>query len=333
MSATRITRSFTPVPGPPGPTVEVPGKLFLAGEYAVLDGAPAVVAAAGRTARAAFLPGLVPASAVVAVAVERARAALATRGLTLPVGAVRVDTSAFQHEGVKLGLGSSAAAAVASVAASFESVGLPIADESALLLAVADGAHRAAQGGVGSGGDIAAAVLGGFLRYVRTPAGTVAWTPLTLPVGLHLVPFWTRAAARTTDFISGVRRFAQEKPAEHARRMGDLSAAAVAFADAFAADAHRTVTAAATYGEALAALGVDAALPIVVPAVAAAAALASHLGGAAKPSGAGGGDMGIAFFASEAAAQTFAARCPEGVLVLDISLGVGGACTKIFKKD
>jgi phosphomevalonate kinase len=323
----------TPVPGPPGPTVEVPGKLFLAGEYAVLGGAPAVLAAAGRTARAAFVPGLGPTSSVVAVAVERARAALATHGLGLPLGASRVDTSAFQHDGVKLGLGSSAAAAVASVAAAFEFAGLPIAEERALLLAVADAAHRAAQGGVGSGGDIAASVCGGFLRFLRKPDGSVETAPLELPGGLHLVPFWTRAAARTTDFISGVRRFAQEKPAEHARRIGALEDAAAAFAAAFAQDAQRTVDAAGVYGEALAALGADAALPIVVPAVAAAAALASNLGGAAKPSGAGGGDMGIAFFASESAAQAFAARCPEGVLVLDISLGVGGASANIFKKD
>jgi phosphomevalonate kinase len=323
----------TPTPAPSGPLVEVPGKLFLAGEYAVLGGAPAILAAAGRTARAAFVPGLAPASAVVAVAVDRARAALATRGLGLPLGAARVDTSAFQHEGVKLGLGSSAAAAVASVAAAFEYSGLPVAGERALLLAVADAAHRTAQGGVGSGGDIAASVCGGFLRFVRAPDGAVETAPLPLPAGLHLVPFWTRAAARTTDFISGVRRFAHDKPAEHARRIGALEKAAAAFASAFAADAQRTVEAAAVYCEALAALGVDAALPIVVPAVAAAAALASNLGGAAKPSGAGGGDMGIAFFASPQAAQAFAARCPEGVLVLDISLGVGGACTNIFKKD
>jgi phosphomevalonate kinase len=325
-------RLMTPFPGHAGPVVEVPGKLFLAGEYAVLSGAPAVLAAAGRTALAAFVPGLSPASAVVAVAIDRARAALGERGLTLPLGAARVDTSSFQHEGVKLGLGSSAAAAVATVAAAFEFAGLPVAGQRPLLLAVADAAHRAAQGGVGSGGDIAAAVHGGFLRFVRT-ADHVETTALRLPDGLHLVPFWTRAPARTTDFISQVRRFAQEKPAEHARRMAELQAAAGAFAAAFAQNAQDTVAAAAAYGQALAALGADAALPIVVPAVAAAAALASNLGGAAKPSGAGGGDMGIAFFASLEAAQAFAARCPEGVLVLDISLGVGGACTNIFKKD
>ena len=37
-----------------------PGKLFLAGEYAVLDGGVAVVAAASRYALAQFQPGMAP---------------------------------------------------------------------------------------------------------------------------------------------------------------------------------------------------------------------------------------------------------------------------------
>ena len=322
-------------PAPTAPTVAAPGKLFLAGEYAVLEGAPAVLAAAATpagVATARFEPGQAPTSAVIAAATTHARAALAACGLALPEGAARVDTTAFLHEGVKLGLGSSAAAAVTAVAAAFVHGGLVLADQLPLLRATADAAHRVAQGGVGSGGDIAASVHGGFLRFARAAvdgddgeASATAVTPLDRPAGLTLVTFWTRSAARTPDFISGVRRFAAANPAAHRQRMAELATRAGRFADVFARDPRATVHAAAAYGEAMAALGRDAALPIVIPAVAHAAALAVDLGGAAKPSGAGGGDMGIAFFAEKAAAEAFAARCPEGVLVLDIRLGVAGA--------
>ena len=313
----------------PGPTVCVPGKLFLGGEYAVLEGAPAIVAAVGRHARASFVPGSHPSSVVIGAAMTQARLRIAElqgdRAPALPPGAAQVDTSKFMREGVKLGLGSSAAAAVAAVAAAFEYAGVAVAQHRELLLTSADAAHRAAQGGVGSGADIAAAVRGGFVRFVRHETGPADIQSVTLAPDLHLITFWTRAAARTVDFISGVRRFAQTNPAAHRRRLGDLQTLAAQFADAFPSDAGQAVAAAAAYGEALAALGSDAALPIVTPVVAEAMALARSLGGAAKPSGAGGGDMGVGFFAGKDAAAGFAARCPQGVLVLDIPFGAQGA--------
>jgi phosphomevalonate kinase len=325
----------------PGASVSVPGKLFLAGEYAVLDGAPAILAAAGRTATGTYVPGLAPATPLIASAQVAAATALRERGLLLPPGAARVDTGTFAQRGIKLGLGSSAAAAVAAVGAAFAHAGLAIEDEPTLLRATADTAHRAAQAGVGSGADVAASVFGGFLRFVRAAAGdaqegdvqgvaaveSVEVTPIQPPADLHFVTFWTRAAARTTGFIAGVDRFRRQSPQAHAQRLGDLRAAAIGFDRAFAISAQAAINAAADCYTALAALGTDAGLPIVIPAAADAAALAQTLGGAAKPSGAGGGDMGIAFFADKDAVAAFVARCPAEVLVLEIPLGVAGART------
>jgi phosphomevalonate kinase len=322
------------------PLVVAPGKVFLAGEYAVLEGGVAVLAAVSRHAVGQFLPGFDPASPVVAETDRRARAALGDLAQALPTGSVMVDTSAFEEGGVKLGLGSSAATAVATVGAIFEHAGVSIASHEELLYSVADAGHRAAQGGVGSGADVAVAVDGGFLSFVRPPDGAPAVVRLNPPAALEMVVFWTRKAARTADLIAAVRAFRDRDGAAYRVRMDDLSNTSDRFANAFASnDARGVVAAADAYGLAMAALGDTAGVGIVTPPLAAAARLARELGGAAKPAGAGGGDVGIAFFADTAAAAEFGARCSEDVLVLEIRLGAAGAHRRVppriemFKKD
>ena len=93
-----------------------PGKLFLSGEYAVLQGAPALACAVGRHVEASFLSG---------DAVEKAEAARwrqaagdILRRHDLDPGparaALEIDSRALHSDGgIKLGFGSSAAVAVA----------------------------------------------------------------------------------------------------------------------------------------------------------------------------------------------------------------------------
>jgi phosphomevalonate kinase len=64
---------------------------------------------------------------------------------------------------------------------------------------------------------------------------------------------------------------------------------------------------------------------IVTPPFAEAAAVARSLGGAAKPSGAGGGDVGVALFTTTDAVAEFGRRCPPGVSVLDVKIDPDGA--------
>src|SRR5262245_32806891 len=96
-----------------------PGKLILTGEYAVLDGAPALVIAVDRRAIARQTRPPPPRGSspfLVAVAAEIA----ARRGEGDPAAAramrVAVDSSAFYDGTTKLGLGSSAAVTVAATA-------------------------------------------------------------------------------------------------------------------------------------------------------------------------------------------------------------------------
>ncbi len=76
----------------------------------------------------------------------------------------------------------------------------------------------------------------------------------------------------------------------------------------------------------MAALGRAADVPIVTPALHRAESLAEELGGGAKPSGAGGGDVGVAFLPDRAAAATFSSRVrAAGVNILDLNVDLEGA--------
>jgi phosphomevalonate kinase len=309
------------------PVVAAPGKLFLVGEYGVLDGGMAVVAAVSRLAVGEFIPALDPGSPLVAEAVRVTLAALGDKAVALPAGSVWIDTGAFAaQEDVdvevvdaadtprggrrKLGLGSSAATAACAVGAILEMAGLPIAAHRDLAFSLAESAHRSWQGGVGSGADVAAAVYGGVLEYSRPAGGApvVHRLPGVLDA-LELVVFSSRVASSTTSQIRTLRAFAESQPARHAALLAPVRQAAERFIESIASRRPRdTIAATRSAGEALAALGVGAEIPIVTPPFARAAALAAELGGAAKPSGAGGGDVGIALFAERAAAQAFIER-------------------------
>ena len=132
-----------------------PGKAMLIGEYAVLDGAPAVVAAVDCYAVGRLCPGE-PGSPFIACAMSEASAALAELGVSArpPAGLVPVvDTQSFSVNGRKLGVGSSASATVAAVGALLAAAGVAV-DERACQRVVqraATRAHDAAQGVRGSG--------------------------------------------------------------------------------------------------------------------------------------------------------------------------------------
>jgi phosphomevalonate kinase len=318
MSGERNTLVGTPV-------VIAPGKIFLVGEYAVLEEGPAVLAAVTRHAVAQFLPGMDPISPVVAEAVRRARDDLGETSSALPAGSVLVNTDAFQQGDQKIGLGSSAATAVASVAAVFESAGVMIEKNRERIFAIAHAAHKAAQGDVGSGADVAAAVYGGLIKVERQAKSTPSVETLTPPAGLHLVVFWTGQSIATTKMIEGVRKFAKLDPAAYRLMIESLREIATRFvAELRAGSATGAVATAGRYGKRLAALGAAAMVPIVTQAFARAEDLAKELGGIAKPSGAGGGDIGVAMFATPEAARLFARALPKPLTPLNLDLDRSG---------
>lgn len=244
--------------------VVAPGKLVFTGAYAVLEGAPAIVAAINRHA----------------VADTASPSEVDARALHDP-------------RGRKLGLGSSSASLVASLGARAAARGDDPSDlrvRASLFRAARDN-HARAQGG-GSGADVAAAVHGGVLRYTvpGSDGREAVVRSVRLPAGLVWVAFWSGTSARTSDLVGRVRAQPMRDTSTF-RRLYELACHAANCVDV--GDCGGFVAAARAYGQALDALGRAADAPIVPPAFAELAGLAAKEDGAFLPSGAGGGDVAL----------------------------------------
>jgi len=293
--------------------VSAPGKLMISGEYAVLAGAEAIVAAVDRRAYARARRGEAPAAPAEARAtfghVERKYGALGYEPT--------VDVSALRAKDAKLGLGSSAAAAAAAAGLALLEHGQEITSEVARRQ-VFDAAWRGHQdvAPIGSGADVAASVFGGYIRFVRH-GEDVQVTPLVWPTELRMHVVWTGQEARTSTFLERVAALAQAEPAKHAERLHALKDEAAQFVRAVqACDTQGILESTRAYGRAMGALGDAAGISIVNDTLRKVAELAQRSGGAAKPSGAGGGDVAIALFADQVSETRFRALCEESKFTL-----------------
>lgn len=174
------------------PPLRVPGKILLTGEYAVLDGAPAIVASVDRfievtcaladafQIRGAGLCWHQFGPDVVGLGFARQALAvvqryLAGRGFALPALAFDLRDDLRAPDGQKLGLGSSACACVAMVTSALEAAeaidgGLRPLDGARRcdrIFKLAALAHARAQKQVGSGVDVAASTFGGLILTQR----------------------------------------------------------------------------------------------------------------------------------------------------------------------
>jgi phosphomevalonate kinase len=280
-----------------------PGKLILTGEYAVLDGAPALVIAVDRrvVARRDAARGSSP--FLLAVARELAQRYGADSPGARAALEIAVDSSAFYDGEQKLGLGSSAAVTVAATALAVAAQHGSIDRRRDEILELALAAHANAQGARGargSGADIAAAVHGGAIAF--TMPGTIErrrW-----PSSVTLIPFFTGASADTAALVSQIvaaRNTHRDAVDAALSAIADASRAACAAlaapADFVATGLLDAFTLAAVATDRLAtATGV----PLVPPCVTAARSAMQALGGTAKTTGAGGGDVAIAVIPASA---------------------------------
>lgn len=258
--------------------VQVPGKLVLIGEYAVLDGAPAWVAAVDRGVTCEVWEG----QGIEVPEDDRfVRAALGWDGRA--IGGVAAPHlyrfSDWNPPGLpeKAGFGGSAAAVVAARRAS----GL---DPNA-----AFAIHHAVQGS-GSGIDVFASLHGGVRRF---PDGKLLGVPL------HLVAVWSGRSAKTGPRVARYQAWAGRGSfVEKSRALveGFPDNPIACLHDAYALLQDMAVGASLDY---------DSVEHQKI------AAVAKALGGAAKPSGAGGGDVAVALLPDPDRLDAFVAKITE----------------------
>lgn len=303
--------------------VSAPGKLMISGEYAVLDGAEAIVASVDRRA----VVRLVSASEATTLPPEaQASFELAQAQLGNIQGGLALDVSTLRSGDKKLGLGSSAAAAVATAGSVFAFHGhdLTALATRKRIMDVALEGHRAVAPG-GSGADVAASALGGFVRFVRNGERIEA-DPLSWPSALPMRVVWTGQEARTSTFVAKVKALQATDPKRYAAVMDVLRNAATQALQAVKSPTQLPLIAAVdAYGLAMEALGAAAGVSIVTDTLRGIANAARELGGAAKPSGAGGGDVAIAILPDVRAVAHFDVACRAlGAELLSLSLGTVG---------
>lgn len=315
-------------------SARAPGKLVLLGEYAVLSGATALVMAVARHSRArieaasgsacrletafprtetrAFAPAAV--SGVALVDTYISQTGYAPRW---PVWSGRLDSSALYEDGVKLGLGSSAAALVAWAGAWSAAAGR---EPPGLVALVA--AHRAFQGGAGSGLDVAAAHAGGVIEFTLDGDSVPLIGSVQLPNSVGFAGIFAGRPASTPDLVGRYRRWVDADPGaagrllEHLGRLADRGRAAASGNDGAA-----FVEAIAEYGRSLQALGEAMGADLVTREHREIGRLAEHFGVAYKISGAGGGDLGLAASVDAEALDAFSAAARQAgfrVVALEI---------------
>lgn len=324
-----------------------PGKLFVAGEYAVVEpGSQSILVAVDRYVTVA-VSGSSEADVLISSdlgprevrwrwdegrlvvhgtadgtrgrrglthvvsAVEVVGQLLAEHGSSMPTLSVSVS-SGLHDSGRKFGLGSSGAVTVATIAAVTSFCGLRLSSDARFRLAMFATARIDPKG---SGGDLVASTWGGWIAYRAPDRGYVLdlarrrgieealhapWPGFEVrrlppPDGLSLEVGWTGSPASTTSLVSDLHGRAWRGSTSHQKFMAATTDFVRASIHALeAGDGQGLLQQIRRARQELARLDDEVGLGIFTTELTALCDAAESVGGAAKPSGAGGGDCGIA---------------------------------------
>ena len=275
-----------------------PGKVVLLGEYAVLDGAPALVAAVDRGVGCEALSGPMAIETPPGADDRFVRPALEAAGA--PAARYRFFAQPPPTTRSKPGLGSSAAATVVAYLAGRAMAGV-VAGPADVHQAALEVHHRVQ--GSGSGIDVAAASWGGVVRL----QGQVVTRLPPVDITIAFSGTSARTGPRVEQYLAWPDRAA-------------FVQASTALVDAPLPLPERLNDA----GDALGRMAEAAGIAYWTPGLRRLCALARDHGGGAKPSGAGGGDVVVAAFADPAARAAWeAAVSDEGFEVIPTTLAPG----------
>lgn len=321
--------------------ISVPGKLFIAGEYAVVEpGHPAIIVAVDQfinvTIEGARKNGSIQSAQYsdlpirwtrrngelvldhrenpfhyILAAIRLTEKYAQEKGTLLSFYDLKVTSELDNSNGRKYGLGSSGAVTVATVKALNLYYNLKM--DRLTQFKIAALAHLAVQGN-GSCGDIAASCYGGWLAFstfdhewvlrkqqewTLTQLLTSDWPelsirPLIVPKSLRLLIGWTGSPASTSDLVDQVYQSKEAKEKGYAKFLADSKDCVNRLIDGFLNEDSRTIKKMITENrKLLVGLSSLTGVTIETPALKKLCDLAETYRGAAKSSGAGGGDCGI----------------------------------------
>jgi len=217
---------------------------------------------------------------------------------------LQIDTSQFYQETNKnkLGLGSSAALTVALIVALvyYSKIEKKIISDNIDLFLFACDVHFKAQGNKGSGIDIAASVFGGVNQYniksIEEGKKTEKIVPRSIPENLFILPVWSGVSASTRNLLSQIEQYRAHHEKEYQAMMSRLSVLAesgcMSYAEKNCSDFLDIV---ADYYKVLHDFSRKSQIGIISEVHRQIAEIVFTNGGVYKPSGAGGGDIGLAF--------------------------------------
>lgn len=323
-------------------TEKAPGKLYIAGEYAVVEnGYPAILVALDQFVTCSIEESAAEVGKIIsrqyhnnalqwhrlgeqmvvdnrdnpfsyilsAIKVTEEYARSFARELR--IFDLHIDSQLDSDSGKKYGLGSSAAVTVATVKALCHFYNLPVTKDEIFKLAAI--AHFEVQGN-GSLGDVAASVYGGWIAYhsfdrqwlaqqrkyldlrtlVDLPWPDLKIESLKAPSNLQLLIGWTGKPASTSQSVDKISLFKARQQKEYRQFLEDSKHCIQRMVEGFHNADLESIKNEIRYNrELLKQLGTNSGVHIETPVLNKLCQIAEDFGGAAKTSGAGGGDCGI----------------------------------------
>lgn len=323
-------------------TEKAPGKLYIAGEYAVVEnGYPAILIALDQFVTCSIEESAAEVGKIISrqyhnnalqwyrlgeqmvvdnrdnpfsyilSAIKVTEEYTRSFARELRIFDLHIDSQLDSDSGKKYGLGSSAAVTVATVKALCHFYNLPVTKDEIFKLAAI--AHFEVQGN-GSLGDVAASVYGGWIAYhsfdrqwlaqqrkyldlrtlVDLPWPDLKIESLKAPSNLQLLIGWTGKPASTSQLVDKISLFKARQQKEYRQFLEDSKHCIQRMVEGFHNADLESIKNEIRYNrELLKQLGTNSGVHIETPVLNKLCQIAEDFGGAAKTSGAGGGDCGI----------------------------------------
>ncbi|MBB1069770.1 phosphomevalonate kinase [Limosilactobacillus sp. RRLNB_1_1] len=323
-------------------TEKAPGKLYIAGEYAVVEnGYPAILVALDQFVTCTIEESAEEVGQIISRQYNNDQLSWRRRGDQMVVDKrdnpfsyilsaikvteeyartfsrdlrifnIHIDSQLDSANGRKYGLGSSAAVTVATVKALCHFYNLPVDKDQIFKLAAI--AHFEVQGN-GSLGDVAASVYGGWISYhsfdrqwlaqqrkyldlktiIDLPWPDLDIESLKAPKNLELLIGWTGKPASTSQLVDKISLFKARRQSEYQLFLEKSKSCIQRMVDGFHQQDLEAIKNEIRYNrDLLKQLGTNSGVNIETEALAKLCQIAESFGGAAKTSGAGGGDCGI----------------------------------------